>query len=46
MVAGMQREDLEIIDGQQRINALYLFGENAIKLFDPVKDDKVARFPK
>ena len=23
MVAGMVREDLEIIDGQQRINALY-----------------------
>lgn len=46
MVAGMQREDLEIIDGQQRINALFLFGENALKLFDPIKDDKVARFPK
>ncbi|MCK7590605.1 DUF262 domain-containing protein [Subsaxibacter sp. CAU 1640] len=45
-IAGMKREDLEIIDGQQRINALYLFGENAFKLFDPVKDDKVARFPK
>ncbi len=44
-VAGMQREDLEIIDGQQRINALYRFGENALKLFDPIKDDKVARFP-
>jgi hypothetical protein len=45
MVAGMQREDLEIIDGQQRINALYKFGENALKLFDPIKDDKTARFP-
>ena len=45
-VAGMQREDLEIIDGQQRINALHRFGENALKLFDPVKDDRVARFPK
>lgn len=44
-VAGMQREDLEIIDGQQRINALNKFGQNALKLFDPVKDDKVARFP-
>lgn len=46
IVAGMQREDLEIIDGQQRINALFLFGENALKLYDPIKDDKVARFPK
>ncbi len=44
-VAGMQREDLEIIDGQQRINALNKFGQNALKLFDPVKDDKAARFP-
>lgn len=45
MVAGMHREDLEIIDGQQRINALNKFRQNALKLFDPVKDDKVARFP-
>ncbi len=45
MVAGMRREDLEIIDGQQRINALYKFGENALRLFDPIKDDKTARFP-
>ena len=45
MVAGMQREDLEIIDGQQRINALHKFGESALKLFDPIKDDKTARFP-
>ena len=44
-VAGMQSEGLEIIDGQQRINALYKFGESALKLFDPVKDDKTARFP-
>ena len=45
IIAGMQNEGLEIIDGQQRINALHKFGENALKLFDPVKDDKVARFP-
>ena len=44
-VAGMQREDLEIIDGQQRINSLYKFSENNFKLFDPIKDDKKARFP-
>jgi tRNA-dihydrouridine synthase B len=44
-VAGMSREDLEIIDGQQRINALYEFSEGAFTLFDPVKDDEVARFP-
>lgn len=45
VIAGMQSESLEIIDGQQRINALHKFGESALKLFDPVKDDKVARFP-
>jgi len=45
VIAGMQNEGLEIIDGQQRINALYKFGESALKLFDPIKDDKVARFP-
>lgn len=44
-VAGMRNEGLEIIDGQQRINALYGFSEGAFKLFDPVKDDKQARFP-
>jgi len=44
-VAGLSRESLEIIDGQQRIDALYAFAEKGIKLFDPVKDDKKARFP-
>jgi len=43
--AGLQREHLEIIDGQQRINALYKFGEGALKLFHPINDDKKARFP-
>jgi hypothetical protein len=45
VIAGMQSEGLEIIDGQQRINALYKFGESALKLFDPIRDDKTARFP-
>lgn len=44
-VAGMRNEGLEIIDGQQRINALHYFKEGAFKLFDPIKDDKQARFP-
>lgn len=44
-VAGMAREDLEIIDGQQRINALYEFAEGAFTLFDPIADDATARFP-
>jgi len=42
----MQREDLEIIDGQQRLNALDLFLAGGLNLYDPIKDDKVARFPK
>jgi hypothetical protein len=45
IVAGMQREDLEIIDGQQRITALYEFAEGAFKLFDPIRDDAEAKFP-
>lgn len=44
-IGGISTQAFEIIDGQQRINALYYFGEGAIKLFDPVKDDKEARFP-
>lgn len=44
-VAGMQRDDLEIIDGQQRINALYYFAEGAYKLLDPIKDGREAKFP-
>jgi hypothetical protein len=35
----------EIIDGQQRINALSDFHEGAFKLFDPIKDEAEARFP-
>lgn len=44
-VAGMQREDLEIIDEQQRITALHEFSEGAFKLFDPNADSKEAKFP-
>jgi hypothetical protein len=44
-VAGLQRDALEIIDGQQRINTLYDFVENAFELFDPIQDEKQAKFP-
>ena len=44
-MAGLSSESLEIIDGQQRIDALYAFAEKGIKLFDPTLDDKKARFP-
>jgi len=44
-VAGMNREDLEIIDGQQRINSLYEFAEGGYQLFHPIDDDAQARFP-
>lgn len=46
VVGGIPKQDFEIIDGQQRLNALYIFGEDALTLFDPLKDDKIARFPK
>jgi len=43
---GEHRQDnLEIIDGQQRINALFEFSEGAFRLYDPVKDAREARFP-
>lgn len=45
LIGGIPREDFEIIDGQQRINALFLFGEGAIKALDPIADEKTARFP-
>ena len=43
-VAGMKRESYDIIDGQQRIEALYLFVEGAYSLYHV--DDKEARFPR
>jgi len=46
VVVNMQRDDLEIIDGQQRINALYQFAEGGYKLFHPVDDEDEARFPR
>lgn len=44
-VAGHLREDFEVIDGQQRMNALHEFKEGAFRLFDPVGDEAEARFP-
>jgi len=44
-VAGHTKDDFEIIDGQQRINAIYEFSEGAFKLYDPAKDAAEARFP-
>jgi uncharacterized protein with ParB-like and HNH nuclease domain len=44
-VGNMKAESYEIIDGQQRINALFDFREGAIKLYDPIKDENEARFP-
>ena len=43
-VAGMIRQSYDIIDGQQRIEALYLFVEGAFRLFRV--DEERARFPK
>jgi hypothetical protein len=34
-VAGAKRDDFEVIDGQQRINALHEYKEGSFKLFDP-----------
>jgi hypothetical protein len=35
----------EVIDGQQRINALSDYHQGAFKLFDPIEDEADARFP-
>lgn len=43
--AHLSSERLEVIDGQQRINALSDFYEGAFKLFDPKLDAEEARFP-
>jgi uncharacterized protein with ParB-like and HNH nuclease domain len=38
-------ERYEVIDGQQRITAIAEFREGAFKLFDPIEDEREARFP-
>ncbi len=44
-VAEYKREDFEVIDGQQRINALHDYREGNFKVFDPVEDAEEAQFP-
>jgi len=44
-VAGHVAESFEIVDGQQRINALFGFGEGEFRLFDPAEEEAQARFP-
>lgn len=41
----LQNQRYEIIDGQQRINALADYCQGAFRLFDPVRDAAEARFP-
>ena len=43
-IAGMTRESYEIIDGQQRLQALHLFVEGSFRLY--AANDEKARFPK
>ena len=44
-VAGARSDRFEVIDGQQRINALFEFWEGAFKAFHPATDAQEARFP-
>jgi hypothetical protein len=44
-VAGIVNENFEVIDGQQRITALFEYREGNFKLFDPIADEEEARFP-
>ncbi|WP_226551181.1 DUF262 domain-containing protein [Celeribacter naphthalenivorans] len=41
----LSRDDLEIIDGQQRLNAIYEFVEGAFELYNPKTDLEKAKFP-
>lgn len=43
--AGLQSQRYEVIDGQQRIDALCDYAEGAFRLFDPRADEAAARFP-
>lgn len=45
VAGGLVSERYEVIDGQQRINALADFHDGAFKLFDPIADFAEARFP-
>ena len=45
VVAGYESNTLEVIDGQQRLNALEKFKEGHFSLFDPIADREKARFP-
>jgi HNH endonuclease len=42
---GAHRDDFEVIDGQQRLNALYEYVEGAYPLFHPIEDEEEARYP-
>ena len=44
-VGSITNENFDVIDGQQRINALYEYHEGAFKLFDPRLDEEEAKFP-
>jgi hypothetical protein len=44
-VQGAKRDDFEVIDGQQRINALHEYKEGNFKLFEPIADEQEAQFP-
>ena len=45
-VRGRRVDSYHVIDGQQRINALYEFSEGAFKLLDPAKKEDGKYFPK
>ena len=45
-IGGLTREGLEIIDGQQRLTAIYNYVEGAFRLFDPSTENDKAKFPR
>ncbi len=45
-IAGLTREGLEIIDGQQRLTAIHLYVEGEFRPFDPYTENDKAKFPR
>ncbi|MDE0678807.1 MAG: DUF262 domain-containing protein [Gammaproteobacteria bacterium] len=46
IIAGHTREGFEIIDGQQRLNAICKYVDGAFRLFDPGTENDKAKFPR
>ena len=44
-IDGLTRDGLEIIDGQQRLKSIYRYVKGDYRLFDPLTENHIAKFP-